>query len=236
MRRQPFGGWKASNVGPGAKAGGPNYVLQLGTWRQVGLPTRQADPAPSVAAVLERCQHLSGDDRGQALWQASARSYAWAWQRHYGREHDPSHVLGELNLFRYRPARGILVRVEAATATVPLVQVVLAALTCEAPLTVSFSPGRDDWDWLADLSTVQVIVEDEAGLIARLSAPDAVYDRLRALGPLSTVLRRALNEAGISVVDVPVLANGRLELRYYLREQALSQTVHRYGNLMKTYR
>jgi RHH-type transcriptional regulator, proline utilization regulon repressor / proline dehydrogenase / delta 1-pyrroline-5-carboxylate dehydrogenase len=41
---------------------------------------------------------------------------------------------------------------------------------------------------------------------------------------------------GISVVDVPVLANGRLELRYYLREQALSQTVHRYGNVMKTYR
>ena len=27
--RQPFGGWKASSVGPGAKAGGPNYVLQL---------------------------------------------------------------------------------------------------------------------------------------------------------------------------------------------------------------
>ena len=236
VRRQPFGGWKASNVGPGAKAGGPNYVLQLGIWRQVDLPTQQADPAPVVAAVLERCQHLSGDDHVQVLWQASARSYAWAWHRHYRQEHDPSQILGELNLFRYRPVRGILVRVEAATATVPLVQVVLAALTCEAPLTVSLSPDRDDWDWLADLSTVQVIVEDEASLIARLSAGDAVYDRLRALGPLSTALRRALNAAGISVVDVPVLANGRLELRYYLREQALSQTVHRYGNIMKTYR
>ena len=236
VRRQPFGGWKASNVGPGAKAGGPNYVLQLGTWHQVDLPTQQADPAPVVAAVLERCQHLSGDAHVQALWQASARSYAWAWQRHYGQEHDPSQILGELNLFRYRPVRGILVRVEAATATVPLVQVVLAALTCEAPLTVSLSPDRDNWDWLADLSPVQVIVEDEASLIARLNAPDAVYDRLRALGSLSTALHRVLNAAGISVVDVPVLANGRLELRYYLREQALSQTVHRYGNLMKTYR
>jgi len=172
----------------------------------------------------------------QALWQASARSYAWAWQSHYRQEHDPSQVLGELNLFRYRPVRGILVRVVAATALVPLVQVVLAALICEAPLTVSLSPDRDDCDWLADLSTVQVMVEDETSLIARLSAPNVVYDRLRALGPLSTTLRRALNTAGISVVDVPVLANGRLELRYYLREQALSQTVHRYGNIMKTYR
>ena len=127
-------------------------------------------------------------------------------------------------------------RVEAATALVSLVQVVLAALTCEAPLTVSLSPNRDDLDWLADLGTVQVIVEDETSLIARLSVPDAVYDRLRALGPLSTALRWALNTVGISVVDVPVLANGRLELRYYLREQALSQTVHRYGNVMQTYR
>src|SRR5262252_4088261 len=108
VRRQPFGGWKASNVGPGAKAGGPNYVLQLGTWHQVDLPTRQADPAPVVATVLERCQHLSGDAHAQALWQASARSYAWAWQRHYCQEHDPSQVLGERNLFRYRPVRGVL--------------------------------------------------------------------------------------------------------------------------------
>jgi len=31
--RQPFGGWKASSIGPGAKVGGPNYVLQLARWR-----------------------------------------------------------------------------------------------------------------------------------------------------------------------------------------------------------
>src|SRR5262249_32916980 len=150
-----------------------------------------------VAAVLKRCQHLSSDDRVQALWQASARSDAWAWQSHYRQEHDPSQILGERNLFRYRPVRGVLVRVEAATALVPLVQVVLAALTCEASLTVSLSPDRDDWDWLADFSTVQVMVEDEASLIARLSTGNEVYDRLRALGPLSTALRRALNAAGI---------------------------------------
>jgi RHH-type proline utilization regulon transcriptional repressor/proline dehydrogenase/delta 1-pyrroline-5-carboxylate dehydrogenase len=119
---------------------------------------------------------------------------------------------------------------------VPLAQVVLAALTCEAPLTVSLSPDREDCSWLAALSTVQVIVEDEASLIARLDSRDTVYDRLRALGPLSTALRRALNTAGINAVDVPVLANGRLEMRYYLREQSLSQTVHRYGNVLKTYR
>jgi RHH-type transcriptional regulator, proline utilization regulon repressor / proline dehydrogenase / delta 1-pyrroline-5-carboxylate dehydrogenase len=29
VRRQPFGGWKRSCFGPGAKAGGPNYVAQF---------------------------------------------------------------------------------------------------------------------------------------------------------------------------------------------------------------
>ena len=124
----------------------------------------------------------------------------------------------------------------AARYRTPFVQVVLAALTCEASLTISLSPDRDDLDWLAELSTVMVMAEDDLSLITRLNAGDVVYDRLRALGPLSTALRRALNEMGISVIDAPVLANGRLELRYYLREQALSQTIHRYGNIMKTYR
>jgi hypothetical protein len=44
-----------------------------------------------------------------------------------------------------------------------------------------------------------------------------------------------LNTAGISMVDVLVLANGLLDLHYYLREQGLSLTVHRYGNVLKTY-
>jgi RHH-type transcriptional regulator, proline utilization regulon repressor / proline dehydrogenase / delta 1-pyrroline-5-carboxylate dehydrogenase len=32
VQRQPFGGWKRSSVGPGAKAGGPSYVHVLRRW------------------------------------------------------------------------------------------------------------------------------------------------------------------------------------------------------------
>jgi RHH-type transcriptional regulator, proline utilization regulon repressor / proline dehydrogenase / delta 1-pyrroline-5-carboxylate dehydrogenase len=35
VRRQPFGGWKRSSVGPTAKAGGANYVNCLRNWPQV---------------------------------------------------------------------------------------------------------------------------------------------------------------------------------------------------------
>jgi RHH-type proline utilization regulon transcriptional repressor/proline dehydrogenase/delta 1-pyrroline-5-carboxylate dehydrogenase len=233
VQRQPFGGWKGSNIGPGAKAGGPNYVLQLGTWRQVGLPTRQVTPSPAVATALAYCCRCIGVQRDQELLQVSARSYAWAWQGHYNQEHDPSQILGEVNCFRYQPVRSVLLRARTDTEAVAVAQVVLAAMTCAVPLTVSLSPDKLDRHWLAELDTVQVIVEDESDLTTRLAASDALYDRLRVLGPLSPALRQAANAAGINVIDTAVVANGRLELRYYLREQSVSQTVHRYGTILK---
>ena len=41
MQRQPFGGWKRSSVGAGTKAGGPNYLIGLGSWRSAtgGAPS-----------------------------------------------------------------------------------------------------------------------------------------------------------------------------------------------------
>src|SRR5712692_7193762 len=91
--RQPFGGWKASSVGPGAKAGGPNYVLQLCRARQV---------APSVEEP--------------AMLQAAADSYERAWREHFSQVYEPIRLHGERNVFRYRPCRRVLVRGEAATA------------------------------------------------------------------------------------------------------------------------
>ena len=35
VRRQPFGGWKRSSTGGGAKPGGPHYVEGFGSWRLV---------------------------------------------------------------------------------------------------------------------------------------------------------------------------------------------------------
>jgi RHH-type proline utilization regulon transcriptional repressor/proline dehydrogenase/delta 1-pyrroline-5-carboxylate dehydrogenase len=52
VERQPFGGWKRSCFGPGAKAGGPNHVAQFGLWRNEALPEIQAAPAGKAAEML----------------------------------------------------------------------------------------------------------------------------------------------------------------------------------------
>jgi hypothetical protein len=35
----------------------------------------------------------------------------------------------------------------------------------------------------------------------------------------------------MAIIDAPVVANGRLELRWYVREQTVSHILHRYGSL-----
>jgi RHH-type proline utilization regulon transcriptional repressor/proline dehydrogenase/delta 1-pyrroline-5-carboxylate dehydrogenase len=228
--RQPFGGWKASSVGPCAKAGGPNYVLHLGRWRQVTRSDGDDASLPEpIVALLEESLAELADAEERQLVRASVASYARAWRRHFSREHDPSAILGERNVLRYRPCRRVLVRTTTVDA-VAVAQVVLAARLVGVPLTVSVSPDSPRAAWLAECDGVELVVEAEAGFVERLADPGDT-ERLRVWEPISTAARVAANGVGLTVIDAPVLANGRLELRWYLREQAISRVLHRYGSV-----
>jgi RHH-type proline utilization regulon transcriptional repressor/proline dehydrogenase/delta 1-pyrroline-5-carboxylate dehydrogenase len=228
--RQPFGGWKGSSVGPGAKAGGPNYVLQLGRWRQVTPPPGDGEPLPEpLAALLERCLAELPDAEERALVCASATSYARAWRHHFGREHDPGPILGEGNTFRYRPCRRVVVR-GTSRAALGLSQVALAACAAGVPLTVSLSPDSRPAAWLDESGGLTLVVEAEAGFVERVAHPEDA-ERVRIWEPISTAARAAANAVGLTVIDAPVLANGRLELRWYLREQTVSRVLHRHGSV-----
>ncbi|MDE0802318.1 MAG: bifunctional proline dehydrogenase/L-glutamate gamma-semialdehyde dehydrogenase [Acidimicrobiales bacterium] len=193
VQRQPFGGWKASSVGPGAKAGGPNYVAQFGTW----MPT-------SSPSVTERDVWLTtalGDDQ---IW----------WSEHFGRAHDPTGLFCESNVFRYRPLRAVVLRVAQGTPTEYVDRVRAAAKRCGVPLVESWAPK-----------------ESEADFAERLESLDV--DRVRALGRVSEAVRQVANRRNIHVAEDPVTASGRAELRHYLREQSISETKHRFGNLVR---
>ncbi len=235
VRRQPFGGWKASSVGPGAKASGPNYVHQFGHFQQTALPKKLARPAPGVASLLQRLEPLV-EPEAVAILRAAAGSYAWAWAEHFSQEHDPSQILGERNIFRYRPLTGLLLRADKETEPSALALALLAAATVRATVHLSIGPGMEGWHWLSRVEGFVLVEEGESNLVSQLQVTPPRVDRLRALAPLDAELRRALNNGGISVVEGPVLANGRLELGHYLREQAVSQTVHRYGNVLAKWR
>jgi RHH-type transcriptional regulator, proline utilization regulon repressor / proline dehydrogenase / delta 1-pyrroline-5-carboxylate dehydrogenase len=51
VQRQPFGGTKASSFGRGAKAGGPNYLLQFLHHKQKAVPEQRSAVLPAVSAL-----------------------------------------------------------------------------------------------------------------------------------------------------------------------------------------
>jgi len=59
----------------------------------------------------------------------------------------------------------------------------------------------------------------------------AVGDKVRILGTAPDSLRHWAHERGITVDDNPLCGHGRIELVRWLREQSVSETRHRYGNL-----
>jgi len=230
VRRQPFGGCKASSFGPGVKAGGPNSVLQLMEVRQRGLPADVAAACDIVRELLPALERPLASDAERSALRRAAGSYAQAWRDHFGVDHDPSRLLGQDNLFRYRPVRGMVLRMGRDAPALEVSSALAAARTCGMALSVSV--GEDDAAgraYLAALGDCPHVVESEAALAARLER-DGI-GRLRTLGRLGDTLRRTAGAAAVHCEDSPVLANGRVELLRYLREQTLSIEVHRHGNL-----
>jgi RHH-type proline utilization regulon transcriptional repressor/proline dehydrogenase/delta 1-pyrroline-5-carboxylate dehydrogenase len=52
------------------------------------------------------------------------------------------------------------------------------------------------------------------------------------LGDESQEVLAAAIQAGLSVLDEPICSCGRIELVRWLREQVVSRSLHRYGNVV----
>ena len=191
VRRQPFGGWKHSSVGPGAKAGGPNYVASLGDWQPAEEP------------------------RDERWLNAAIESDAEAWAREFGVEHDETGLFCEANVFRYRPISAIGLRVEDASKEVEAERARQAANRCGVPIIESHVADESPLSFADRLGTLRI-------------------DRVRVIGTVEPAIRDASNRLNVHLCSDPVTRDGRIELQHYVREQAISSTLHRYGNLISS--
>lgn len=224
VRRQPFGGWKKSVFGPGSKAGGPNYVASFCHWHSDQPPLHMTETSPDIRQLSWKLgKHLKAQDF-EAL-QVSAGNYAWWWKKEFSIAHDPSRLHGESNRFRYRPHKKVIIRHNGSSdseSLLALAQIYLACHTCHASCEIS-SPAPLE-------AHPSAIIESAEALTARLSQNSGAI--IRSAHPLPVDILRAANKAHIPVHTALVLANGRIELLHYLKEQAISETTHRYGNVI----
>lgn len=219
VQRQPFGGWKESCYSPGAKAGGPNYIMQFMHAHQIDLPFHAEPLSPKVAVLEQYLEKSSQHDK--KLWKASAENYAFYWAHYFSMKHDNSLIMGEDNFLRYIPRKKMILRLNHEDKQIDVLRVVAAAMTCGAEITISTN--------VAQFEHPSSCVESEEELLSRIQKYS--IKRVRFLSPPSENMRKKLVDNGCYITVAPVLANGRIELLKYLREQSLTISYHRYGNL-----
>lgn len=232
VRRQPFGGWKKSSVGTGAKAGGPNYLIQFGSWRPSTHLAEQNvyELIPAVERLFEASRNdLTSEELSWAY--RGARSDQDHWQREFGAVKDVSNLECERNLFRYLPIDATI-RLSEGVSLVNLLRVMAAGIRAGAVTHISMATRPSTILLLVLKSAAaSVIEEDDVHWNERVAAGGLTTSRVRILGGDSGSLSRALNgDPDVAIYSDPVTSAGRIELLPFLQEQAIAITAHRFGN------
>jgi RHH-type proline utilization regulon transcriptional repressor/proline dehydrogenase/delta 1-pyrroline-5-carboxylate dehydrogenase len=120
---------------------------------------------------------------------------------------DPSGLAAESNVFRYRPLRSVVLCCGAGTDESET-RLAMAAAGAVGVSVLALAPGelRDRVDTLH-------------------------ADKVRFLGPVDDAIYLAAFDAGLWVDDIPVAADPRREILRWVREQAVSESRHRHGNV-----
>ena len=246
VQRQSFGGWKQSSVGLGSKAGGPNYVMLMGNWsdgddagaaRAAGTAKTGSSAVDNYISELSKTAAVSGDE---ATWLTAAGvSDAAAWNSEFGTPRDLTGLTAEANVFRYRPA-DVVVRISADASAAEVARVLIAAHRAGSTLRVVVDPAVSAAvsDALAAgaalFPELKTSPADDAAFTAALAAgsyDSGVGARVRVVGSQSQdTLVEMASRPEVCLLNDDVTVSGRVELRYWLKEQAVSMTLHRFGN------
>ncbi|QDS96853.1 bifunctional proline dehydrogenase/L-glutamate gamma-semialdehyde dehydrogenase [Adhaeretor mobilis] len=259
--RQPFGGMGKSAVGPGVKAGGPNYVATLmnfatkaeggeGTKNSPAENSREltAHRSPDTESITteptqpqwEAYQQLCTAINDPTLTATLASYEQWA-EEEFLSTHDHFQLLGEDNIRRYLPVEQLRIRVHSEDTPWQVYARVAGARAagCETTVSVPSDLTGEAMSAVSRLKEivsawspqVEFLVESDKELAQRTAQREV--GRLRYADPtrVPAAVRKAAADALLYVADTPVSEHGRIELLWYFREQSISHVYHRYGNL-----
>ncbi len=242
--RQPFGGMGKSAVGPGIKAGGPNYTAQLMRFDAkvridpgLELGDTALDEFCEAVRVEAPLRRVTTNGEIEQLV-AAVQSYEEWMAREFAERHDHFRLVGEDNHRLYLPVGEVRLRVHRDDSFFEVFARAVASRTAGCRTVVSLPPETDS----AVVRLLEDLTHDWAASIEFVGETDAfladvvrkgVTDRVRYASPerVPDGVRSAAAEAGEYLADEPVCPHGRVELLWYLREQSVSHSYHRYGNL-----
>src|SRR5699024_11172006 len=197
VRRQSFGGWKKSAIGPGTKAGGPSYLFGLGTFTDAA-PRRETDGElrPHAAELFSAAEE-SGVVGADLDWlRAALGTDARAWQEEFGLARDASGLEVERNLLRYRPT-DVTIRLCESALPRPVAGVLERAGAC-----VRYD---DEAGWREHLAELAARTGPDSAHRVRIVAGE---DRREREGE---VYEATGGKPDIAVYGSPVVSAGRVE-------------------------
>ena len=249
--RQPFGGMGKSAFGPGAKAGGPNYVSTLMTFEETSNASAPADSAqkPESKDLLSFWEKLGHSSRllldlpGATSEQISQLRAAMISYDRFAREeilveHDHFKLIGQDNHRRYLPASPLRIRLHADDSPFDIAARCSAAIASNCRATISHPDSIHEstiaalekltYDWGG---RIEFLEESDQELIESIEHGHVMRLRYADQRRVPETVRRAANRHQVFVADQPVSMVGRIELLWYVIEQSISFDYHRYGNL-----
>ena len=181
----------------------------FGGWKRSSVGTAAKAGGPDHVASLCAWSDHPGDRLARARV-----GYPEAWAE-LSRPQDPTGLAAERNEHRHLPLPAAVLRLEDGADPVDVELCLLAARTTGTVVRVSDAgsepPGDLTASWRHD--------------------PPA---RVRVLGRVPEALRRAAADAWVHLDDRRPVAEGRVELPRWSREQSVSITAHRHGNTRET--
>lgn len=228
VRRQPFGGWKRSQVGTGSKAGGPNHLIGLGHVAPAPIDDA-AEFTPLSNELLAKADGLarSIEPQHRDVYRVALRSMEKSLEGEYLAAKDVSALGVEKNIFRYQPVP-VHVRLEDITQWERAFAMIVGALAGGSAVSVSLAgelPGS--FAVMLDREGVDVKIEDHAEWLNTLAG----HSRIRYIGDESLDVAQAVDgSVDVTIYSDPVTGNGRVDLRPFFREQAVAATNHRFGD------
>lgn len=222
VQRQPFGGMKRSAFGGGIKAGGPNYVSCFVNF------TENKPKAKKTTKSAEKLQRMLNDAEMERYNQA-VESYRENWDKEFAVEHLTQELVGEKNVFRYRPLKNLVFRVLPQDKLVDALLVITAAAVSKTPLTLSIQADDKKLEMIKTLpeKAFTLVTQTDDEFVKTMND----FERVRTCSenlPDSYYAEAA--KLGKYIALTPPLAEGRLELLHYVKEQSVSYEYHRYGS------
>ncbi len=242
--RQPFGGMGKSALGPGIKAGSPDYVSQFMELAEQGFP--QIGVIKQESALLRLSNEWQvmlrwgkfgsfSEDINKTL--VALKSYLYEVEQKFGRYEDFFHLRGQDNILRYLPIDDMVIRLHPDDTLFDILARIGASRAAGCHTQVSLpeelhTPAVDFLDnryGRALLAEIPVIRQSDQQLQTNL--PDIGRIRYGAADRVPEAVFAKAAETGFYIARTPVYMEGRLELLQYFRQQSICNNYHRYGNL-----